>query len=260
MTRAITKGKMSEDEKSIAKKHWDYAADSWADFVGTGKDSGKKIIVPGIVSLLPEKKKSKEKALDVCCGEGYYSRLLKERGYQVFGVDISEKMIEKAKEKSAGIDYHCSDAADMSFLKANSFDLAVCSMGLIDTPDLEGTLREIHRVMKGGSYLVISIIHPCFDRPRTGAWERDADGKKLHFKIDNYMREGTITINWDMKRLKYPFETIGYHRTLATYLNAVIDGGFSIDRVLEPCLDDAGKIDEEEFRVPNFLIIRCRKP
>ena len=246
---------MPEDDKSTIRKQWNFAADSWSDFVGTGKDSGKKIIVPGIVSMLPEKKNTKEKALDVCCGEGYYSRLLKERGYQVTGVDISEKMIEIAMEKSGDIDYHCSDAADMSFLKANSFDLVLCSMGLIDTPDLEGTLKEVNRVIITGGCLIIS----CFDRPRTGNWVRDEEGRKLHFKIDNYMKEETITINWDMKRLKYPFETIGYHRTISTYLNALIDNNFQIDRMLEPCLKENGEIDQEEFRVPNFLIIRCKK-
>jgi len=248
-----------EGDKSEIKKQWDYAADSWSDFVGTGKDSGKKIIVPGIVSLLPEKKETSEMALDVCCGEGYYARMLHEIGYKVSGVDISEKMIEVARGKSPGIEYHCSDAADMPFLTSDFFDLTVCSMGLIDTPDLGGTLKEIHRVMKPGGCLIVSIIHPCFDRPRTGAWVKDSEGRKLHFKVDNYMREETITINWDMKRLKYPFETIGYHRTMSTYLNALIENGLCIDKVLEPYLDQNGEIDEEEFRVPNFLIVRCRK-
>ena len=250
---------MSEDEKSTIRKQWDYAADSWVDFVGTGKDSGKKVIVPGIISLLPERTDPHETALDVCCGEGFYARLLHERGYRVSGVDISEKMIDIARKKSPDIEYHCSDAASMPFLEDDSFDLVVCSMGLIDTPDLGGTLREMHRVMKDGGWLVLSIIHPCFDRPRTGAWVKDAEGRKLHFKVDNYMEEGPLTINWDMKRLKYPFETMGYHRTLATYLNALTGTGFIIGRVLEPCLDDAGRVDEEEFRVPNFLIVRCRK-
>lgn len=250
---------MPEDEKSTIRKQWNFAADSWSDFVETGKDSGKKIIVPGIISLLPVKKKTTEKALDVCCGEGYYSRLLKERGYLVTGVDISKKMIKIAKEKSGDIDYHCSDAANMPFLKDNTFGLVICSMGLIDTPDLEGTLKEIQRVMKKGGCFIMSIIHPCFDRPRTGAWVRDGEGRKLHFKIDNYMKEETLTINWDMKRLKYPFDTIGYHRTLSTYMNALIENKFQIDRILEPCLKENGEIDQEEFRVPNFLIIRCKK-
>ncbi|MFO7618283.1 MAG: class I SAM-dependent methyltransferase [Thermoplasmata archaeon] len=250
---------MPEDEKSFIRKQWDFAADSWADFVGTGKDSGKKVIVPGIISMLPERKGSDETALDVCCGEGFYARLLQERGYKVSGVDISEKMIEIAREKSPGIEYHCSDAAHMPFLDNDSFDMVVCSMGLIDTPDLGGTLKEMHRVMRPEGYLILSIIHPCFDRPRTGAWVKDAEGRKLHFKVDNYMEEGALTINWDMKRLKYPFETMGYHRTLTTYVNTLVKNHLHIDRMLEPCLDDNGIVDEEEFRVPNFLIVRCRK-
>ena len=147
----------------------------------------------------------------------------------------------------------------MDFLTSNSFDLVVCSMGLLDTPDLDGTLRAVRRVLKKGRYFVLSIVHPCFDRHRIGSWERDGEGRKLHFKIDNYMKEETLVNNWNMKRLKYPFETNSYHRTLSTYVNALIANNLKIDQIHEPCVRDDGEIDEEEFRVPNFLIVRCVK-
>jgi len=190
---------------------------------------------------------------------GYYSRMLKGMGYEVLGVDISDKQIEFAMSKSNGIQYFQSDAAQMQMLENDYFDLVVCSMGLIDSPDLNGALREVNRVLKRGKYFVLSLTHPCFDRPMVGNWIRDNDGNKTGFSIDNYSLERSMVFAWEMKRLKYPFDTLTYHRTLSTYLNSLIENNLQIDKISEPHTDIDGKLDQEEFRVPNFLIVRCKK-
>ena len=66
--------------------------------------------------------------LDVGCGSGAYSRLLKHLGAErVLGVDASAGMIETARWREAheklGIDYVCGDIADVAGL--GSFDLAL---------------------------------------------------------------------------------------------------------------------------------------
>ncbi len=55
--------------------------------------------------------------LDLGCGEGHYTRLLKQLGAsQVLGVDLSSDMIELARQQERshplGIDYRVCDAAD----------------------------------------------------------------------------------------------------------------------------------------------------
>ena len=42
-------------EKSVCRKQWNYAADSWNNLVSEKKDWGKPVIAPAIVSLLPGK-------------------------------------------------------------------------------------------------------------------------------------------------------------------------------------------------------------
>src|SRR6202035_2471937 len=56
--------------------------------------------------------------LDVACGEGYYTRLLRQQGAtQVTGVDLSAGMIELARAQEArhrqGIEYRVGDARDL---------------------------------------------------------------------------------------------------------------------------------------------------
>lgn len=68
--------------------------------------------------------------MDIACGQGYYTRLLRARGAsKVRGVDLSAHMIELARAQEAqhslGIEYLVGDARDLGF--APEHDLAVAS-------------------------------------------------------------------------------------------------------------------------------------
>jgi ubiquinone/menaquinone biosynthesis C-methylase UbiE len=65
--------------------------------------------------------------LDIGCGTGRHSVELAKRGYTVTGIDLSEPMLEKAREKAknAGVNVRLikSDAREFSFFR--EFDLAI---------------------------------------------------------------------------------------------------------------------------------------
>ena len=68
--------------------------------------------------------------VDVACGDGYYTRLLRARGASPMrGVDLSERMIELARaqeaERPLGITYDVGDARDLRL--AADHDLAVAA-------------------------------------------------------------------------------------------------------------------------------------
>lgn len=68
--------------------------------------------------------------LDLACGEGLYTRKFKQKGAaKVVGVDISEKMLELAREEelqdSLGLEFIQGDACNLG--KIGSFDLVVAS-------------------------------------------------------------------------------------------------------------------------------------
>ena len=66
--------------------------------------------------------------LDLGCGEGYCSRMLRQRGAQVVGLDVSERMIELARQaelaQPLGIRYDTADAVTADLGDA-SVDLVV---------------------------------------------------------------------------------------------------------------------------------------
>jgi ubiquinone/menaquinone biosynthesis C-methylase UbiE len=240
---------------------WDKAADSWNDFVETGKDVYKDLVIaPATLGLVPSASLPGQKALDLCCGEGYYSRRLKALGYDVYGVDISERMIELARRKARDITYVCSDASNLGVFADGSIDLTVCGMALMDAPNWEEIVREVYRVLKHDGQFIFSILHPCFSFVK-GGWHHDENGEKLCFKMGNYFVEGEAIWEWNMPELKYPFRTKTFHRTLSTYYNALVSTGFVVEGLVEPHVDsDVG--DQrivDSGRVPYFIIFECRK-
>ncbi|MGE4167976.1 MAG: class I SAM-dependent methyltransferase [Candidatus Babeliales bacterium] len=94
------------------------------------------------------------KYLDVCCGSGNYTIAIHDQGVNVSGVDISEVMLEKAHRKNASIHWLQGDAHELPF-EDNSFDGALCISAIHHLGDLNSAFKEIFRILKPGSKLVI---------------------------------------------------------------------------------------------------------
>lgn len=60
--------------------------------------------------------------LDIGCGKGTFTHLLKRQNNHVVGIDSSETAIRKAKESFPDIDFRCMDVKDLSLL-GETFDL-----------------------------------------------------------------------------------------------------------------------------------------
>ena len=62
--------------------------------------------------------------LDIGCGTGRHTIELAKRGYTVIGIDLSESLLNRAKEKASAqnlqIDFQLHDARELPFL--NEFD------------------------------------------------------------------------------------------------------------------------------------------
>lgn len=65
------------------------------------------------------------KALDFGCGSGRSTRLLRDLGYPVVGIDVSEAMIARARQLDAGQDYRVIADGDFSEFEPAGFDLVL---------------------------------------------------------------------------------------------------------------------------------------
>jgi ubiquinone/menaquinone biosynthesis C-methylase UbiE len=99
--------------------------------------------------------------LDLGCGPGLMAEHFLSRGFEFFGVDISEGMIAECRSRFGDNDrahFIVSDAEKLDFADGE-FDAVVC-MGLFEYLDDESAvLREIHRVLKPGGVLLASFLN-----------------------------------------------------------------------------------------------------
>lgn len=100
------------------------------------------------------------RVLDIACGEGYGSYLLKTAGADyVAGVDISNESVERARQSfgADGLEYFTSDAKDLRnhFLE-NSFDLVISVETIEHVENPVGFLEDLRRLVKPDGVIIIS--------------------------------------------------------------------------------------------------------
>jgi SAM-dependent methyltransferase len=126
---------------------------SWAEFYdqpGNQLIDLEQPIVREILDGLP-----RGVALDAACGTARHSAYLASLGHTVIGVDSSAAMLERAREKVPGGEFHEADLHDLP-LPDDHVDVVVCALALMHVPHIEPVLAELVRVLRPGGSLVIS--------------------------------------------------------------------------------------------------------
>ena len=220
-----------------AREAWNQGADAFVHFVESGADYHR-LLVHGPALFAACGDVRGQQALDVGCGHGYFSRLLARAGAAVTGLDLSDRLIERAvameTTESLGIDYLRGDAERLDeHFAADRFDLVTGCMSLQDTADPAAVLRGVARILRGGGQAAFSVPHPCTDAPFR-EWKRDAMGKKLALCLDRYFDAGPAVCNWNMPRVKYPWRTPYRRHTLTQWSRMITAAGLVIRGLDEP--------------------------
>lgn len=92
--------------------------------------------------------------LEAGCGEGYVSQFLYEKGYNIDAFDVSEKVIEEAKNSFQCINFFTDSIYKIS-AEDNKYDLVVASEVLEHLEEPEKALNELFRVSK--NYIFVSV-------------------------------------------------------------------------------------------------------
>lgn len=180
--------------------------------------------------------------IDVGCGTGAYAHGLAERGWQVTGVDVSEDMVRRAREK--GVRAVRADGTSLPFEDA-SFDAAVSVFTHSDVDDFPGVLREVAHVLRPGAPLVYVGVHPCFVGPHS----RFVEGRgvpKLH--AGWYRRSRRYDDAPGISPTGLRARVGATHLPLAEFLQSFLDAGLRLEQVEEPGSRD----------YPIAIALRCR--
>src|SRR3954469_8105839 len=89
--------------------------------------------LPAVVSLAGDVKG--KRVLDVGCGPGRHSKRLLAKGAHVTGIDISEEMVNIAREHCAGLGRFLRSDFERAEFETSSFDLIIASLTLMYAKD-----------------------------------------------------------------------------------------------------------------------------
>jgi 2-polyprenyl-3-methyl-5-hydroxy-6-metoxy-1,4-benzoquinol methylase len=195
---------------------WMANADAWTRAVRQGRIPSRRLatdaaIVDAVVALKPGR------VLDLGCGEGWLMRALAERGVETIGLDVSLELVMAAEEAGGGRYRCCSyeELVDDPTRAGGPYDVVACNFSLLgaDLPPLLGALRA--NLAPGGA-VVIQTVHPW-----TAAGDEGyADGWRTE-TFDAFGGDFAEPMPW-------------YFRTLASWMDALRDGGFHLTAIREP--------------------------
>lgn len=197
--------------------------------------------------------------LDLGCGFGWHCIYAKQQGAKrVVGIDLSAKMLETAKMKSAGLEIEYLQMAieDIDF-SSEEFDVVISSLAFHYVKDFNLICQKINQCLKPGGHFIFSQEHPVFTSRPEQDWSVDEAGNRLHWPLDHYQEEG-------IRHTSFLGHTvIKYHRTVETVFNTLIDSGFRLQRISEPkpSKETLAAYPEmkDEKRRPIFLMVAAIK-
>ncbi len=205
--------------------------------------------------------------LDLACGEGYYTRKLRQAGAaKVAGLDISERMIELARAQEAadplGIEYRVEDARTV--VPQQGFDLACAAWLLVyahDRAELACMCQGLASRLRPGGRVVTLLTNPevYFFQPRP-------DYRKYGFemKLADHVFEGA-PILWTIHLDDSSLDIENYYFPISAYESAFRDAGFRDFTVhqLELAPDAQAGIDSRYWadflKYPIGILVDCVK-
>jgi len=95
--------------------------------------------------------------LDIGCGSGIKSKFLAEKGLKVVGIDLSEKLIDIAKEAAPSCCFYVMDMQKIKFQE--KFDGIFAQACLLHVPKKEAaeTVKQWSNILKPGGYFYIAV-------------------------------------------------------------------------------------------------------
>ncbi|MEU4386316.1 methyltransferase domain-containing protein [Promicromonospora sp. NPDC023805] len=159
------------------------------------------------------------KILDAGCGSGPLSAELRDRGADMTGFDGSPAMIELARRRLGDdVPLTVADLTQPLPYADDAFDDVVASLVLHYFEDWHPPLTELHRVLKPGGRLILSVNHPLI-RPFLYPDEDYFALRQFSEEYEFAGQPGTLTY---------------WHRPLHAMSDAFAAAGFSITSMAEP--------------------------
>lgn len=100
-----------------------------------------------------EKYRKTNRVLDVGCGNGFFLQLAKERGWEVYGTEYAQDVVDSCTKK--GFNMRKGTLHELEF-ESDYFDLIVSIEVIEHLPDPVSTVKEMYRIVRPGGGIYIT--------------------------------------------------------------------------------------------------------
>lgn len=155
------------------------AYDLWAEQYDTNKNRTRDI--EGIALREVLKENNFKSCLEIGCGTGKNTIWLLNKADKVVAVDLSEEMLEKAKQNisSQNVKFIQADITNAWDFVSGKFDLIVFSLVLEHIQDLDFIFREAAELISENGLIYIGELHPFKQYSGTKARFDTPEGKQI---------------------------------------------------------------------------------
>ena len=198
---------------------------------------------------------SGKKVLEIGCGNGRSLKYAADNGAaELWGLDISASQLGRTKDfleaHKINAKLVCSPMEDKCGLPADYFDLVYSVYGIGWTTDLDKTFQNIHSYLKKDGVFVFGWSHPIHKCV-------SVENGRLIFS-NSYFNEEWYRAEMSDKEIMLS------NRMLSTYINALADNGFVIEKLTEQTDREKAMAAEDDFgrkalMLPTVFVIKARK-
>ena len=164
---------------------WEDNAQWWIDGFTDGADAEYE---EQILPLAAEELLGMDQVLDVGCGDGQVSRLVKRLGAGfVAGIDPTWNQVTVAAERGGGLHVTKAGADGLPFFD-ETFDAVVACLVFEHIQDVDTAISEVARVLRPGGRFCFFLNHPLLQTPGSG-WIDDQilDPPEQYWRIGPYL-------------------------------------------------------------------------
>jgi SAM-dependent methyltransferase len=256
---------MSRD-KTTTNSYSNYAK-QWAEHLRSGKNIAHEYLEkPAMYAKLPNLQ-----GLDVLCvgcGTGEECEHLKSLGAnKVIGIDLSDGLIEYAKQSYKELEFITMDMENLDF-PPDSFDLVYSSLVLHYVDSWQKSLASISSVLKKGGKLLLSTHHPTTwgaERTRNDSERTSLLGYIKHKDTNTSDVSGDYLNTRKINDIWFgDFKVSYFHRSMEAIMRDILNSDFEIVDYGEPkAIEKCKEIDpvfwEIHQKIPLFMIFELRK-